>query len=707
MFRCVFLYHYLINLPPIKKLYPDGSNGNFTFLLLSVKIKSSEPGRKRMEMAHFAAISVAEKKAANHRKGIIAMCETKIRIQDDLYEAVNGEWLKTAVIPEDRATTGGFSDLDQHVEKIMMSDFEAFAAGEKTTDIPEMRYAVALYKKVLDTERRNREGISPALPLLEKIRGIKTPEELNAKAAELFLEGVELPLRMDVTADMQNAEKNSFIVVGPEIILPDTTYYAEDNESGKQLLGVWADMAEKVLAFTLLSDAEQKQYLEDALAFDALVAKKVKSQLEWSEYYKCHNPMPADQVASYTAPFDLKKLLTDLYGEKAPETLIVYDPKAVKEMNGYYSEENFRLYIHWAYVRALLRATEYLSEELAALGKTYNRTLRGVAADPSLEKQAYRTVSDMYSEPIGVYYGRTYFGEEAKKDVVAMVHRIIDTYKLRMQKNTFLAESTKEQAIKKLSTIEVKMGYPDEIKPVWSKLVFDESWSLLTIMTTLYSIRARDSLDKLLKPVDRTEWLMPGHMVNACYNPSANDITFPAAILQKPFYALSQSPSENLGGIGAVIGHEISHAFDNNGANFDEHGNLKNWWKEADFAAFQELTKDMVQQFDGIEFHGGKVSGELTVSENIADNGGMGVTLEIMHSLPDADYQAYFKNWARVWCQKAKEEYIRLLLASDVHSPTVLRANMQPRNFPEWYEAFDVTEHDRMYIAPDKRISIW
>lgn len=635
------------------------------------------------------------------------MTETKIRIQDDLYQAVNGEWLKTAVIPEDRPTTGGFSDLDQGVEKLMMAEFRAFAAGEKTTDIPEIRYAIALYKKVLDAERRNREGIAPALPLLEKLRGIKTPETLNAQAAELLLEGVELPVQVGVSEDMENAEKHCFVVLGPDLILPDTTYYAEDNESGKQLLAVWSDMAAKVLAFTPLPEAEQKQYLADALAFDALVARKVKSQLEWSEYYKCHNPMDADEVAGFTAPFDLKKLLEDLYGEAAPKTLIVYDPKAVKEMNGYYSGENFDLYIHWAYVNALLKATPFLSEELATLGKTYKRALRGVSVDPSLEKQAYHLASDMYAEPVGVYYGRTYFGEEAKKDVVAMVHKIIDTYKLRMAKNTFLAASTKEQAIKKLSTIEVKMGYPDEIKPIWSKLVFDEQDSLLPIMRKLQEIRQRDMLDKLHKPVDRTEWLMPGHMVNACYNPSANDITFPAAILQKPFYALSQSASENLGGIGAVIGHEISHAFDNNGANFDEHGNLKNWWKEADFAAFQELTKGMIEQFDGIEFHGGKVSGELTVSENIADNGGMGVTLEIMRSLPDADYQAYFKNWARVWCQKAKEEYIRLLLASDVHSPTVLRANMQPRNFPEWYDAFGVTEQDQMYIAPEKRISIW
>jgi len=635
------------------------------------------------------------------------MSEEQVRIQDDLYEAVNGEWLKTAVIPEDRPTTGGFSDLDQGVEKIMMEDFKAFAAGEKTSDIPEMKYAIALYKKVLDTDRRDREGIAPALPLLEKLRGIESVDQLNAQAAELLVESVDLPIQMEVTADMADATKHAFIVLGPNTILPDTTYYAEDNPAGKQLLAVWADMAAKVLAFTPLTAEEQKQYLDDALAFDALVAQKVKSRLEWSEYYKCHNPMAADEVAAQVAPFDIKKLLGDLYGESAPTTLVVYDPKAIREMNGYFSEENLSLYLHWTYVNALLRSTAYLSEELAALGRTYRRALMGVASDPSLEKQAYQTASRMYSEPVGVYYGRTYFGEEAKKDVVDLVKKIIETYKLRMRKNTFLAEETKEQAIKKLSTIEIKMGYPDEIKEIWSKLVFDEDASYLEAMQSLFAVRARDMLDKVNQPVDRTEWLMPGHMVNACYNPSANDITFPAAILQKPFYALSQSVSENLGGIGAVIGHEISHAFDNNGANFDENGNLKNWWKEEDFAAFKELTKGMIEQFDGIEFHGGKVNGELTVSENIADNGGMGVTLEIMHTLPDPDYQAYFINWARVWCRKAKEEYIQLLLTSDVHSPGELRANMSPRNFPEWYEAFGVTAADKMYIAPEKRISIW
>ena len=635
------------------------------------------------------------------------MSETAVRIQDDLYEAVNGEWLKTAVIPDDRPTTGGFSTLAQEVEKTMMADFKAFSEGTKSTDIPEMRYAISLYKKVLDAERRNREGITPVLPLLEKIKSLETPEDLNKVSTEFFLQGLSLPIDMDVDVDMADATKHSFLLTGPAIILPDTPFYEEGNEKGKKLLGVYKDMAEKILKFSPLSEDEQKTFLEDTLAYDALIAGKVKSQLEWSEYYKNHNPMDVDEVAACVAPFDIKKLLTDLYGDNAPKVLIAYDPKAIKEMNGYFSSENFKLYVHWLYVKTLIKATACLSLELKTLGTTYRRTLTGVVSDPVLEKEAYQIASSFYSEPTGVYYGRTYFGEEAKKDIVSLVHKIIDTYKLRMKKNTFLQESTKEQAIKKLSTIVVKMGYPDEIREIWSKLVFDENDSFYEAVNKIRAVKKKDMLDKLNKPVDRTEWVMPGHMVNACYNPSSNDITFPAAILQKPFYSLSQSVSENLGGIGAVIGHEISHAFDNNGANFDENGNLKNWWLEEDFNAFKELTKDMIEQFDGIEFHGGKVNGELTVSENIADNGGMGVTLEIMHTLDNANFQEYFMNWARVWCIKAKEEYIQLLLANDVHSPAVLRANMAPRNFGEWYEAFGVTDKDKMYIAPEKRISIW
>ena len=280
-------------------------------------------------------------------------------------------------------------------------------------------------------------------------------------------------------------------------------------------------------------------------------------------------------------------------------------------------------------------------------------------------------------------------------------------YKERIKSNDFLEEATKEKAILKLSKMGVKMGYPDKVDPAYDKLVFDEKKSLFDIVTALRTIKYEHMLGQLTKPVNREEWAMPGHMVNACYNPFVNDITFPAAILQAPFYSLSQTRSENLGGIGAVIGHEISHAFDSNGAKCDENGNINNWWTKTDEKKFNKKINAMIKKFDGIELPWGKVNGKFIVSENMADNGGMAVTLAIMANMDNASYEEYFKNWARVWCMKAKPEFLQLLLTIDVHGPAVLRANMQPRNFPEWYETFGVKKSDKMYIAPAKRVVIW
>ncbi len=200
---------------------------------------------------------------------------------------------------------------------------------------------------------------------------------------------------------------------------------------------------------------------------------------------------------------------------------------------------------------------------------------------------------------------------------------------------------------------------------------------------------------------------MPGHLVNACYDPSRNDITFPAAILQAPFYALSQSDSQNLGGIGAVIAHEISHGFDNNGAQFDEFGNLSDWWQPEDYDHFKVLTQEMIDQFDGLETEAGPVNGKLVVSENIADAGGLAAALETAKGLDDTDLKAFFTNWAEVWRMKARKQYMQLLLSIDVHAPAKLRANVQVQNLEDWYTTFDVKPGDGMYLAPDKRITIW
>ena len=634
----------------------------------------------------------------------------KVRIQDDLYQNVNGETLEKLVIPDDKFAAGGFMQLDEDVENIMQADFKAFAAGEKEMpeDIPEMKEALRLYRKVLDVEERNREGLAPAFKYLDAVRSISSLEEFNENDLSLSLDqGMPMPFKYEVEPDMKNAIANAFNMAGPAMILPDTTYYADDNETGKALLGVYSQMASQLLALTPLSEEEQKQYLEDTLAFDRNVSKVSKSMVEWADYIASYNPMPTDEVAEYLKPFDLKGFLGQLYGASLPEKIVVADPKAIKGFKEYFNEESFVQYLHWAYVGLLIKAAGFLSEDLHSLSTTYSRALFGIAKDPILEKQAYQLASTTFSEPLGVYYGRTYFGEEAKADVIEMVKEIIEMYKQRIADNDFLASSTKEKAILKLDTMKIKMGYPDHVDPFYATLKIDEELNLLDNMCSLSRAKQKHQLDKLLKPVDRGEWLMPGHMVNACFNPFSNDITFPSAILQKPFYSLKQSRSENLGGIGTVIAHEISHAFDNNGAKVDEMGNLNNWWTDADFEQFKKKTEDMIRVYDGMDFHGGRVNGELIVSENIADNGGMAVTLNIMKNMKDANYEEYFRNWARIWCMKASEQYMMMALVNDVHAPNELRANIQPRFFKEWYDTFDVNENDGMYMPPEKRVVVW
>ena len=628
-----------------------------------------------------------------------------IRIQDDLYEYVNGDWLQEAVIPDDRPTIGGFATLAVDVENKMMGDIKDMATGKLSTNIEAIDDALRLYNKVLDTNKRNQDGIKPLLPLLHKIQDIKNINDLNANIKELTSLGVSMPIDFGVCEDMNDANKYSFVVKGPNTILPDTTYYT--NDQGQALLNVYSDMAKKLLAYTNLSIMEQEQYLKDALVFDSLVAKEVKSNVEWADYVKNNNPMSIDDVNKYLAPFDLKNYLQELYGLDAPSTIIVYDPKAIKEFNNYFNTDTFKAYVHWAYVDYLIKNASKLSEELKHLSTTYKRTLTGVAKDPEVEKEAYQLISSIYSEPLGIYYGEKYFGQEAKEDVTKMVKRIIETYQKRIKNNTFLEQQTKDKAILKLSKINLKIGYPDKIDEIYSKLKVNNEDSYFEASLKLRKVLIEDDLNKLLKPVDKNKWAMPGHLVNACYDPSRNDITFPAAILQKPFYSLSQSYSENLSGIGAVIAHEISHAFDNNGAHFDEDGNMNNWWTDKDLKAFEELTKKMIKQWDGIEFAGMKLNGELVVSENIADNGGMAVTIEIMHETPNTNFEEYFKNWARIWCQKAKLEYTQYLLQNDVHSPVKLRTNMQIRNFKEWYDTFDVKESDKLYLKEEDRIIIW
>ncbi len=629
-----------------------------------------------------------------------------IRIQDDLYMFVNREKIDTLVIPDDKPCAGGFNELADSVEKIMMGEFKDMTENASYPN-SHLERACRLYEIAQDVDTKAKHGIAPVIINLSVLNEVTSIADFNRLYTTLILKGIPTPIRISVDTDMKNTKRHLVYIQGADIILPDASYYKPEMAAQReQLLSIWKNAAERVMAQTALSPQEQAQYIDDTLAFDGILGGLVKTNEEWSKYIESYNPMDESEVAAMLSSIDFTSILKELFGY-APATIVVSEPRYFSNFTKVLNGETLALYTHWAYVKGLLEACSYLSEELRDMGGMYMRALTGVAKMQPVDKFAYNLASNHYSEPVGIYYGEKYFGRDAKNDITQIVYQIIDTYKKRIKTNDILGEETKEKAILKLSTMGVKMGYPDQVRPIYDALVFNPEDSLFDIILSLKKVRMLDSFAKLDKPTEPENWQMPGHMVNACYDPSVNDITFPAAILQEPFYSLKQTRSENLGGIGAVIGHEISHAFDSNGAKCDENGNINNWWTEEDFERFETKVNQMIGQFDGIELPWGKVNGAFIVSENMADNGGMSVTLDIMASTDGVSYEEYFKNWARVWCQKAKPEYSQLLLSVDVHGPCILRANMPPRNFGEWYSTFDVAETDRMYIAPDKRVVIW
>ena len=354
--------------------------------------------------------------------------------------------------------------------------------------------------------------------------------------------------------------------------------------------------------------------------------------------------------------------------------------------------------------------TAYLSEEFRQVGGIYSRALSGAPEARPQEKAAFYLASGRFDQIIGDYYGKKYFGEQAKRDVEQMVQRMVGIYQDRLSSNTWLSEATREKAIIKLNTLGIHVGYPEKIPAIYTHFkvtTAEEGGTLLSNALHFSHLKRKEDFKKWNQPVERDEWEMSADTVNAYYHPFRNIIVFPAAILQAPFYSLKQSSSENFGGIGAVIAHEISHAFDNNGSLFDEYGNLNNWWTEEDQKHFQALADQMIAEFDGLEIAGGKVNGKLTVSENIADAGGLSCALEAAKKDNNVDLEGFFINWATIWRMKARKEYTQLLLSIDVHAPNKLRANVQVKNLADFYQTFDIQPNDAMYLAPEKRVSIW
>ncbi|WP_429964133.1 M13 family metallopeptidase [Enterococcus sp. AZ072] len=633
----------------------------------------------------------------------------KLMIKQDLYEAVNGEWLKTAEIPADKPATGGFQDLVDEIDDLLIADTNQLVEEPDTIPNDLMKEYIAYYRLTSDFEKRNADGMQPLLPILGRIEKLTSFSDLNEQLKDWVLSGLPLPFGLDVDADMKNTTTNALFAGSTSLILPDKTYYAEDHPQAEQLLAIFKDMTLQLFDLAGYEKKEAERMTDEALAFDRLIAPHVKSAEENADYSKMYNPQSVEEFVAHSSYLKLDQLLQNLVGQ-LPEQVIVTEPLYFEQLDSFFNPDNFSLVKSWMMVLSLNALTGYLSEDARQIGGIYSRALSGTAEARPQKKAAFYLASGRFDQVLGDYYGKKYFGEQAKNDVKQMVETMIQVYKDRLANNTWLGEATREKAILKLSTLGIHVGYPDEIPELYHRfkvMPAEKGGTLLTNALAFSRLSREDQFSKWNQPVDRDEWEMSADTVNAYYHPFRNIIVFPAAILQAPFYSLEQSKSANYGGIGAVIAHEISHAFDNNGSLFDELGNLNNWWTEEDRQQFQTLADAMIAEFDGLEIAGGKVNGKLTVSENIADAGGLSCALEAAKREEETDLEAFFINWATIWRMKARPEYSQLLLAVDVHAPNKLRANIQVKNMEDFYQTFDVTAEDEMYLAPEKRVSIW
>ena len=625
------------------------------------------------------------------------------KARNDFYDAVNGDWIATAEIPADKSATGGFNDLHDDIEKLLISDFNAMNAADVTD--AKMKNFLKFYGEAKDFSSREKKGVAPLLKMLQKIADLKNFADLNAALPDLFLNNWATPFDLDVSADMKNASQNVLFVSPVGLILPDKTSYADDNPQKAELLQVYADMVEKVLGLLGKSSDEAKAMAAATLAFDASLVPFVKSSEENADYVKSYNPQKFSDFVKSSDVIDFTAVVTKVLGA-TPAEIIVTEPVFFEHYNEIVNDATFANIKAWMYVKTALSLASLTTEEMRQTSGIYSRTLYGLTEAQSQEKHAFYTAIGNFSHVVGDYYGKKYFGEAAKSDVLQMVKKMIAVYKNRLANNDWLSPDTSAKAIVKLDAITIKVGYPDEIESIYDQLIVADS-SLLDNAQHFTRLFVERMFSEWNKPVNKKRWGMSANIVNAYYSPSENEIVFPAAILQAPFYSLEQGSAANYGGIGAVIAHEISHAFDNNGAQFDEVGNLNNWWTENDLTYFKGLAEKMIAAFDGVETPAGKANGRLTVSENIADAGGLSCALEALKTEENPDFEAFFVNWATIWRTKSRLAYEQFLLQRDVHGPAKLRGNLQVKNLDEFYTTFGVQPGDGMYIAPEKRIAIW
>ncbi|MDA6070883.1 M13 family metallopeptidase [Flavobacterium sp. AC] len=670
-----------------------------------------------------ASFTVVEAQNATPKEpGInVSYMNTKISPGQDFFQYVNGTWLDQTQIPSDRTTWGSFNELIKKTDKDAMSVLKEASQNPKYKSDTDQGKAVNLFSTILDTVGRNKVGITPLQPYFKKIDAIKNISDLQKYLTEMQKEKNVLFFGIYIGADEKNSSKNSVSLGVSQLGLPDKDYYVSEDKDSKEKRAKYVLHVAKMMQFIGESPAKAKQSAEAILALETQLSKPRLDRVESRDSRLQYNPMTVAQLQKLTPAIKWDAYFTGI-GLVKLDTVVVMEPKYMKALQTVFTENKvaqWKEYLKWDLLNSF---STKLSTDIETVSfDFYSKTLKGAIKQLPREEKALRVVNTSIGEALGKLYVEKVFPAEAKTKATDMIHNIILAYQNRINNLTWMSAATKVKAIDKLKKISIKVGYPDK----WKDYSALEIKSVADGGTYFENSRNLDKwefnkgIEKLHKPVDKTEWGMSPQTVNAYYNPSYNEIVFPAAILQPPFYNYQADEAVNYGGIGAVIGHEISHGFDDSGARYNAEGNLVDWWTPEDLKQFTVLGTALADQYSALEpLPGIHVDGKFTLGENIGDLGGINAAYDGLqlylkaHGSPGlidgfTPEQRFFISWATVWRTKTRDEALKNQVKTDPHSPGMYRAVVPIQNVDAFYDAFGIKKGDKMYVSPEKRVKIW
>ena len=642
----------------------------------------------------------------------------EISPKDDFYNFVNGTWMDETEIPADRSSWGGFSVLRKSTDNDVL---EIIAAAEKSGKYgPEtdQAKALALFNTKLDTIARNKAGLTPLQSALDDIASVKNLTDLQTIMAKN--PAVSTPfLGLGVFADLNNSAMNA-VYLGPNGLgLPDRDFYLEQDEKSKEIRTEYVKHTARMLQMLGDSKSDAMAAAEKILAMETTLAEPRLDKVARRDVRNMNNPRSVSEADAMFTTLDLNKMMVDLGITKKFDTLLITQLKYAEALDQFLKEtpiEDIKTLVRWDTFNSAAGSLTTATEK--ADWAFYSKYLRGSEQQRPADERALSTVNRAVGEALGQLYVEAKFPPEAKAKAEKMIANVIEAFKARIQKLDWMGDTTKLKAIEKLDKFTVKIAYPDEWED-YSKMQIAVNKSYFENKAAADKWSELKSYSKIGEPVDKTEWGMSPQTVNAYFNPLNNEIVFPAAILQPPFYNYQADEAVNYGGIGAVIGHEISHAFDDSGSRFDADGNVKNWWTEKDLAAFTERGDALAAQYDAVQvLDSVYVNGKFTLGENIGDLGGLLGAYDGLQRFfkengrPDdidgfTAEQRFFMSWATVWRTKSRDEALRTQIKTDPHSPGRIRATQPLLNIQAFYDAFDIKEGDPMYLPPEKRVNIW